>query len=61
MFIDFTTNKGEHVALNVDRILFITEKKNGCLIYDTEGMDYTVSESYSDFVSRLNSKCVQKV
>ncbi len=61
MFIEFRTNKNELVSLNTSYILYVTEKKNGCVIFDIEGMDYTVAESYSKFMQRLNEKSGQKV
>ncbi len=60
MFIEFKTQKNELVSLNVAFILYVTEYEKGCVIYDTEGMEYTVSEEYSSFMARLNSKNVKK-
>ncbi len=60
-FIEFVTLKKERVALNINRILYVTDSKKGCIIFDLDGMEYTVSEDFVTFVDRLNSKCVQKV
>ncbi len=61
MFIEFVTQKGEKVLLNVRCILSVIEHKRGCLIIDTDGMDYPVAEEFDSFCKRLNSKTCQKL
>jgi len=63
MFIKIVTNRGEIVALNVSRILFITPNKNKerTEIVDVGGMDYLVDEPFDSLFNRLNNIQVDKL
>ena len=53
MFFEFKTKKNEKVAININKVLFITPYKNGTYIIDVEGNEYESSEGYESFMQRL--------
>lgn len=53
MFIEIETVKGEKVFLNVKHILFVTQYKNGAVVFDELGNDYRVDEPYSCMCKRI--------
>lgn len=55
MFIEVVTRKSEMVFLNVEHILFITEHKNGAVIFDASGNDYYLDEPYSSVCERIST------
>ena len=54
MFIEVVTRKGENVFLNVEQILFLTQHKDGAVIFDVSGNDYYVVEPYFSVCERIN-------
>ncbi len=56
MFIEFTTSRNEIVSININKILYVTATKKGCLLVDCEGMDYSIDEEYTSFMTRLDDK-----
>ncbi len=54
MFIEFTTLRNEIVSININKILYVTATKKGCLLVDCEGMDYPINEDYYAFMDRLD-------
>lgn len=54
MFLEVVTRKKENVFLNVEHILFVTQYKNGAVIFDILGNDYYMDEPYSSVCSRIN-------
>lgn len=55
MFIDFLTRKKESVFLNVSYILFVTPDRDGCVIFDITGNDFSLKESYESVMERINA------
>lgn len=55
MFIEVVTRRNETVFLNVKHILFVTENKNGAVIFDASGNDYCLDEPYSSVCERINT------
>ena len=53
MFVEIVTRRDERVLLNVKQILFVTEQKNGAVIFDVSGNSYYVKEKYAEVVERL--------
>ncbi len=53
MFIEVVTRKGENVFLNVNHILFVTQHRNGAVIFDESGNDYTTEEEYASICQRI--------
>ena len=54
MFIQVTTKKGEKILMNVNNVVFVSPAKNGSVIIDVSGMDYSVIDTYESVVSRLD-------
>lgn len=55
MFIEIRTKRNELVMININQILFFTPNKNGTLIVDIIGNEYSIEEPYSDFKHRFNT------
>lgn len=55
MFINIETRRKESVSLNVSYILFVTPEKDGCVIFDIVGNDFTLRESYESVMERINA------
>ena len=53
MFIEFVNRKNETISLNAAYILFVTSDKKGAVVFDIEGLDYELKESYEEFMARL--------
>ena len=54
-FIEVILRNNERVYLNVVHIIFVTESKRGCVIFDVAGNDYVTNESYSDIAFRIRA------
>ena len=46
MFIELTTHKGEKLTFNTANIVLIAPDKKGTVLVDTNGIDWSVTESY---------------
>jgi hypothetical protein len=54
MFIEVVTRRNETVFLNVEHILFLTQHKNGAVIFDASGNDYYLDEPYTSVCERIS-------
>lgn len=54
-FIEVILRNNERVYLNIAHIIFVSENKRGCVIFDVAGNDYVTSDSYSDIAYRIRA------
>lgn len=53
MILEITTKKNEKVLINVSHILYIATEKNGTVIIDIDGNEYSTYEHFDDIRLRL--------
>ena len=53
MFIEFITKRKEKFCLNINQILYVTEKKGCAIIVDIIGTDYEIESTYEDVMKRI--------
>lgn len=56
MFLEINTTRNETLSLNISHIISVVPDKKGVVIFDSSGIDYSLSESYDSVMERIYQK-----
>lgn len=61
LFIQLITIKNERIYMQITRIAYICEYKKRAIIFDIDGQEFDLNETYDEFIVRFNNTFITSI